>query len=183
MALGYSAYVATTADTATYAHASGTSFSCPITTGAVGLLLQGHPEWTPADVIEALHSTATQSGSPDTLMGWGIAQASDAMHSEPSDVPENGVVAPRAIFASPNPFGLGTAVRYAVPTDAHVRVTVHDVAGRTVRVLFEGARRAGTYEAGWDGADAAGRQVASGIYFLKLVAGRETAVAKLVSIR
>ena len=71
MALGESAYVATTSDTASYGYSSGTSFSCPITAGAVGLLLQGHPDWLPADVIEAVHTTATQSTSPDTLMGGG----------------------------------------------------------------------------------------------------------------
>jgi subtilisin family serine protease len=183
MALGSSAYVATTSDTATYAHASGTSFSCPITAGAVGLLLQGHPDWTPSDVIGALHATATQSGSPDTLMGWGIVQASDAMDSGPVDVPEGGVVAQRAVSGSPNPFGLDTTVRYAVPADAHVRVTVHDVAGRVVRVLFDGARRAGSYAVGWDGEDAGGERVAGGIYFLRLATGRETALAKLVVLR
>lgn len=183
MALGYSAYVATTADTATYAYASGTSFSCPITAGAVGLLLQGHPEWTPSDVIEALRSTATQSGSPDTLMGWGIVQAADAMNSGPSGVPESGIVAERTVSASPNPFGLGTVVSYAVTADEVVRVVVHDVAGRVVRVLFDGARRAGSYALAWDGKDAGGDRVASGIYFLMVASGSETATEKLVVLR
>lgn len=183
MALGLYAYVATTADTATYGYSSGTSFSCPLTAGAVGLLLQSHPDWTPSDVIEALHSTATQSGSPDTLMGWGIVQAGDAMDSGPADVPESGVIAQRTVSATPNPFGLGTTARYAVPADAHVRVTVHDVAGRVVRVLFDGARRAGSYAVGWDGKGGGGEHVASGIYFIRLATGHETAVAKLVVIR
>jgi serine protease AprX len=183
MALGSYAYVATTSDTATYAYASGTSFSCPITAGAVGLLLEGHPDWTPADVIAALHATATQSTSPDTLMGWGILQAADAMDFEPSGVPESGVVEQRTVSASPNPFRLGTTVRYAVPADEHVRVTVHDVAGRVVRVLFDGARRAGSYALGWDGRDAGGERVASGIYFLRLAAGDKPAVAKLIVLR
>ncbi len=183
MALGYSAYVATTSDTASYAHASGTSFSCPITAGAVCLLLQGHPEWTPTDVIEALRSTATQSGSPDTLMGWGIVQAADAMDSGTSDVAEGGVAQPRAVFASPNPFGLGTSVRYAVPADARVRVTVHDVAGRVVRVLCDGVERAGSHTVGWDGRDAAGERAASGTYFVRVDGGGTSRVAKVTMLR
>ena len=183
MALGSSAYVATTSDTATYAYASGTSFSCPLTTGAVGLLLDGHPEWTPADVIDALRSTATQSGSPDTLMGWGIVQAADAMDSGTSGVAEGGVAQPRAVFASPNPFGLGTSVRYVVPADARVRVTVHDVAGRVVRVLLDGVQRAGSHAVGWDGVDAVGARVASGTYFVRVDGGGTARVAKVTMLR
>jgi len=183
MALGSSAYVATTSDTASYAYASGTSFSCPITAGAVGLLLHGHPDWTPADVLDALRSTATQSGSPDTLMGWGIVQAADAMDSGTSNVSEGGIAEPRAVFASPNPFGPGTTVSYVVPAEGRVRVTVHDVAGRVVRVLSDGVQRSGPHAVDWDAMDAAGDRVAGGVYFLKVAAGRETAMAKLVVLR
>ena len=47
MALGRSAYVATTNDTASYGYSSSTSFSCPLTAGAVGLLVQARPDWSP----------------------------------------------------------------------------------------------------------------------------------------
>jgi serine protease AprX len=183
MALGLYTYVATTSDTATYGYSSGTSFSCPLTAGAVGLLLQGHPEWTPSDVLEALRSSATQSGSPDTLMGWGIVQAHDAMDSGSAGAPESGVLAQRAVSASPNPFGFGTTVRYAVPADARVRVTVHDVAGRVVRVLFDGVRRTGSHTIGWHGTDAAGARVASGTYFVRVDGGGAARVAKVTMLR
>jgi subtilisin family serine protease len=124
MALGLYAYVATTEDTCSYGFASGTSFSCPITAGAVGLLIQGHPEWTPQDVIDAVHSTATQSASPDTLMGWGILQVSDAMYSEPLDVPDDDVIGGAAlVWSAPNPFSPGTVLTYHVPSTSHVRAS------------------------------------------------------------
>ncbi|MBM3307481.1 MAG: S8 family serine peptidase [Candidatus Eisenbacteria bacterium] len=185
MAQGRHVYVATTSDTASYATASGTSFSCPLTAGAVGLLLQAHPHWTPSMVIEALRETATQSASPDTLMGWGIVQAADAMVHQPSGVPgdEGGGSRRPVVSASRSPFDAGTALSYFVPGDGRARVAVYDVAGRLVRVLADGRRPAGWHAAAWDGADAAGAPVASGVYFARVIAAGRSAVAKLVVVR
>ncbi|PKK82450.1 MAG: hypothetical protein CVT49_13500 [candidate division Zixibacteria bacterium HGW-Zixibacteria-1] len=52
--------------------ASGTSYAAPITGGAVALLLQAHPDWTPADVKQALLESADRYENPDTLYGYGL---------------------------------------------------------------------------------------------------------------
>ena len=184
MALGYYAYVATTEDTSSYGFASGTSFSCPITAGAVGLLIQGHPEWTPQDVIDAIHSTSTQSASPDTLMGWGILQASDAMYSEPLDVPDDDVMGGASlVWSAPNPFSPGTVLTYHVPSASHVRLAVYDIAGRHVCTLLDSEQQAGTFTARWDGRDGRGARVASGVYFCRYERDGETETAKLALVR
>jgi hypothetical protein len=59
----------------TYLFASGTSLSCPIISGICALVLQAHPELNPEEVAEALRNTASQADRPDTLLGWGIADA------------------------------------------------------------------------------------------------------------
>jgi serine protease AprX len=63
-----------------YRRISGTSFSAPIVSGACALLLQLHPQWTPADVAQALRSTATDLGpvGADTLFGWGMIDVAKA---------------------------------------------------------------------------------------------------------
>ena len=61
-----------------YGSASGTSFSCPLTAGAVALLLQLNPTATPDDVAGVLRATASQAGHPDKLLGWGIVNAQAA---------------------------------------------------------------------------------------------------------
>ena len=58
-----------------YGVASGTSFSCPLTAGVVALMLQAHPTYTVDDVVTVLRGSASQAGAPDTLLGWGIADA------------------------------------------------------------------------------------------------------------
>ncbi len=74
-ALGVSNTVADPGDDANYFTANGTSFSCPLTTGVVALMLERVPGLTPADVLEALHNTASQSSTPDNDQGWGIVDA------------------------------------------------------------------------------------------------------------
>lgn len=50
---------------------NGTSFATPLMAGMAGLVRQVHPDWTPAQVIEALKSTASLRAGPDPKRGWG----------------------------------------------------------------------------------------------------------------
>ena len=60
------------------------------------------------------------------------------------------------------------------------RLAIYDVTGRKVRTLTEATLPRGRHQAHWDGRDADGRQVASGIYFLRLdVDGKPEATARL----
>jgi len=184
MAQGRYVYVASTTDTAAYASSSGTSFSCPLTAGAIGLLLEAHPEWTPADVIEALHATATQNSAPDVLMGWGIVQAADAKEYETSAVETPEPAGPLPVIASyPNPFLPGATLACVVPTESHVALKVYDPAGRLVRVLCDGVRQAGGFTTSWDGRDSGGASVANGVYFARISAGGVASSRKITLIR
>jgi len=184
MALGSYAYVATTADTASYGYSSGTSFSCPLTAGAVGLLLQARPGWSPMDVIDALHTTATQSSSPDNLMGWGIVQAHDAMYAGWAGVEDGVVPAARVIWATPNPTSRGTLVEFVLPERGRALVTIYDASGRLVRTLTDRLMLGGRHAAEWDGRDESAHPVASGVYFARLrAAGGVRASTKVAVVR
>ena len=62
-----------------YAHANGTSLSCPLVGGLVALLKEAHPTWTGADIRDAVIGTGTQAGAPDNNLGYGIARGLDAL--------------------------------------------------------------------------------------------------------
>lgn len=64
--------------TGSYGRGSGTSFSCPLTSGVCALLLEANPNWGPFDLITRLHTTASRASNPDTLYGWGIVNAYQA---------------------------------------------------------------------------------------------------------
>jgi glycosidase len=68
----------------------------------------------------------------------------------------------------PNPFNPATTIRFSLPAAADVSLTVFDVLGREVASLAIGRRAAGVHTAVWDGRNAEGNAVGSGIYFYRL---------------
>jgi parallel beta-helix repeat protein len=73
-----------------------------------------------------------------------------------------------ALETRPNPFRGSTEIRFDVPRAGRLSVVVYDAAGREVRSLVEGVMAAGPHAVAWDGADASGRRVPSGVYFYRL---------------
>jgi hypothetical protein len=83
----------------------------------------------------------------------------------------------------PNPFGDATSVRFALPQAGPVSLTVYDVAGRRVASLVDRRLEAGTHSVMWDGRDASGSRVASGVYLLRLHAAGEAVSREVVRVR
>ena len=69
----------------------------------------------------------------------------------------------------PNPFNPVTTIEYALPRDEHASLVIYDMTARRIKALFSGYQKAGVHQAVWDGTDHAGQQVASGVYFYRLV--------------
>ena len=85
----------------------------------------------------------------------------------------------------PNPFNPETWIPYHLSKDAEVTLTIYAVDGQVVRRLALGHQPAGMYQsrsraAYWDGRNAFGEPVASGIYFYTLTAGDFTATRKML---
>ena len=85
----------------------------------------------------------------------------------------------------PNPFNPETWIPYQLTTAAEVLITIYDIRGSVVRRLDLGHQTAGYYTeqrraAYWDGKNALGEPVASGVYFYTLTAGDFTATRKLL---
>jgi len=84
---------------------------------------------------------------------------------------------------SPNPFRAPARIVFDQTTAGHVRVTVHDLRGRLVATLLDGALAAGVHEITWDGRDPTGRQMPSGNYFFRLETADRTEVRKGLLVR
>ena len=85
----------------------------------------------------------------------------------------------------PNPFNPETWIPYQLAKDSDVRVSIYDARGVVVRTLSLGHQSAGRYQekhraAYWDGRNALGEPVASGLYFYTLTAGDFTATRKML---
>jgi len=85
--------------------------------------------------------------------------------------------------AHPNPFGAETTLAFELPVSTGVALSVYSVDGRLVRTLVRGEAGPGPVEVVWDGSNDSGEKVGGGLYFIKLVAGDEVRLGKLVVLR
>ena len=83
----------------------------------------------------------------------------------------------------PNPFNPSTVIGYQLPEAGDVRLAIYSVLGQEMRVLVNQRQGAGPFRATWDGRDAQGRRVASGIYLYRLQAGGLTAVRRMLLLK
>jgi len=83
----------------------------------------------------------------------------------------------------PNPFNPSTTIKFAIPEKARVSLRIYDVAGRLVRTLVDEDRQADFYKVVWDGTDARGSSVATGVYFYRLEAGKHRATRKMLLLK
>lgn len=67
----------------------------------------------------------------------------------------------------PNPFNPSTTIRYELPQQSRVELTIYSVTGQKIVTLINGRVNAGVHHVQWDGRNAFGQSVASGIYFYR----------------
>ena len=89
----------------------------------------------------------------------------------------------RLLPGRPNPSSATFRTRQYVPREGRFRLSVLDVQGRVIRVLEDRPLSPGWHDSLWDGRDASGSEVGSGVYVLRIEGGGETAVQKLVLMR
>ena len=88
----------------------------------------------------------------------------------------------------PNPFNPETWIPFKLQKSSDISITIYDVHGQVVRKLELGSIPAGTYQtkakaAYWDGTNAIGERVASGVYFYQLKASEFSASRKMVILK
>lgn len=84
---------------------------------------------------------------------------------------------------TPNPFGPGTRIEYAVGRDTKVELKVYDVKGRLVATLASGEVAAGNHRVYWDGKNVEGRPAAPGVYLYRLETPDGTFTRKMALMR
>jgi predicted outer membrane repeat protein len=69
---------------------------------------------------------------------------------------------------APNPFNPETIIRFSMPAQGDVSLTLYNITGQRVRTLLSRSMPLGSHEAVWNGRDDVGRPVASGVYLYRL---------------
>src|SRR5262249_35141529 len=83
----------------------------------------------------------------------------------------------------PNPALRDVGLRFDLPRDGVASVAVYDVRGARVATLATGRFTAGSHTITWNRTDAAGRRVAAGLYFAKLVTESRSSTTRIVVVR
>ena len=124
--------------------------------------------------LEPVTFTATGQESPlaglfDSFFGSGKLVA----------LPDN----PQLAQNAPNPFNSQTVLSYFLLEPGPTRLEIFALTGQRVAVLHQGPQQAGYHRLRWDGRDAAGRPLASGIYLYRLVTDEGILTRKLTLLR
>lgn len=125
-------------------------------------------------ILTVTDGTATNTG---TLLGWGLRfNGSLVVGSQniSSKIPDKFELSQNY----PNPFNPATKIKFQIPSNELVKLTVYDVLGREIKVLVNNKMIAGVYEYEFNASN-----LSSGIYFYRLEAGKFISIKKMMFIK
>ncbi len=134
--------------------------------------------------IQALYDLDYHRGCAPIAPGRAIAYRTDPPTSVGASEPTQEMnLAGRLLSVAPNPVRGRALVAWQLIRPGRASVAVFDAAGRLVRELANDAMEPGRYQADWDGRTESGRNVARGIYFVRLTTESGNAQQKVVIAR
>ena len=80
----------------------------------------------------------------------------------------------------PNPFNPSTTIRFTLPRNQHVRLTIYSAIGQVVTRLLDQTLSAGDHFVRWNGRNQAGRPVGSGVYFYELQSAAQKVTRRML---
>ena len=83
----------------------------------------------------------------------------------------------------PNPFNPTTQIRFTNPQAGQVKLSIFDLLGREVKILYQGTLNAGEHTLTWHGRSMSGEAEPSGVYFYRLTQGDRQITRKMLLIR
>ena len=83
----------------------------------------------------------------------------------------------------PNPFNPITTLRYDLPSDALVTLSIYDMLGKEITQLVNTNQQAGFKSVQWDATDSMGKSVSAGVYLYKIEAGEFVETRKMVLLK
>jgi len=128
----------------------------------------------------------TEIGVKNLIVGGSSGQllSSDAMVTNSQAPDDNQVPTDFALNQNyPNPFNPSTVIKFSVPQTSPVRITIYNMLGQQVRVLFAGVMEAGERSVTFDAKDQNGKTLTSGIYMYRMNAGTFVQTKKMMLLK
>ena len=83
----------------------------------------------------------------------------------------------------PNPFNPTTSIKFGLPQDDYVRLTVFSMNGQKVKTLIKGQVPKGYHRVVWDGTNESGQPVSGGLYIYELKTGNKRILKKMLLVK
>jgi hypothetical protein len=117
-------------------------------------------------------------------VGHGTPGALNSASSTTGTLPDPGLPAACALLpAWPNPFNGGTTLAFVLDRAQRVRLSLCDVAGRYVALVADRRYEAGKHVETWNGCDAGGNRLSSGLYLVRMQTAAGVFCRKLLLIK
>jgi hypothetical protein len=140
------------------------------------LQLQGGSNGVGADTI-VISGTSPQSCGVQEI---GISTQVDETIEPPTELlPDHYYLSPNY----PNPFNASTMIKFGLPIAGHVELSIYNILGKKVITLLDQDYQAGNHGVIWNGQNATGQPVSSGIYFFRLKSGEFIQIRKLLLLK
>ncbi len=114
---------------------------------------------------------------------WEVYYKRDALGTSGAEQPGNPAGTARLLSVGPNPSTGQVTIRYELPSAASVVLEIFDPAGALVRRLPLESQASGPHEILWNGRDAAGRAVPSGVYMSRILTDGRVMQGRVVLAR
>lgn len=147
-----------------------------IVKGQDGEQLALYPTGTNQTREVALVADMDDNFSFEVIMGGregNVAMLSGGLNAGPTGVGEQTVIPQDFMLYQnyPNPFNPSTTIRFSIPARANAAIAIFDILGRRVRTFELENAPPGVHTIVWDGKDASGVSLSSGVYFYRLQSG------------
>ncbi len=152
----------------------------PLNTELIDSLNFADPFWPPSQNGEYRYAVAaiySQENSSDSIIS-NIIDFSIVTQDDPI-LP----AAPLRISANPNPFRPSTSLEFSLVKPARIHIEIFNCRGQKVANLVNGVFNGGTHQVIWDGKDASGKHLSSGVYILRMSNGKDHKLLKLVLMK
>jgi hypothetical protein len=105
------------------------------------------------------------------------------MSTESDNSPETVPVAATLVGNYPNPFNPETTIFFSLQQPQNVEIEIFNTQGKKVKTLANSNFAAGDHQIMWNGSNQNGKDVASGVYFYKMKAGKYTSTKKMILMK
>ena len=114
-----------------------------------------------------------------------ILMVDDVYVHHPPDIddPVTPVLATTLNANYPNPFNPETTITYSLQDASPVTIEIYNIKGQLVKTLVNESKASGTHSVVWNGQDARGHTVSSGIYYYKMHAGKYSSTRKMILMK